>query len=150
MAQPTSESFDIATVFAHPLDDRQAATVYLRSIPVITFLGGELATLGDTKASVPASSSAEDPLVRASSVLERLQRLNASSDPGEIKVRWDEDQSAYIVAWGSEDLLRVDDETMLPDTTQDHGDDALQMAIGCVACWAMLRPLPRLKACPSP
>lgn len=128
MAQPPSESFDIATVFAHPLDDRQAATVYLRSIPVITFVGNELSSLSGTKSAAPANEAGQDPLVRANSVLAQLQRLSTIAEATEIKVRWDEDQKAYIVAWGNEDLIQVDNETMLPDTTQDHADDALQIA----------------------
>ncbi|MGF1570541.1 MAG: septal ring lytic transglycosylase RlpA family protein [Nodosilinea sp.] len=151
LAQP-SEDFDIATVFPHSFDGRQAATVYLHSIPVITFVGGELASLAESKGTSPTSTPAQvaDPLVDANTVLSHLQRLAANSPATEIIARWDEDQAAYLVAWGGEDLIRVTDQTFLPDTTESPAEDALQIANRLRRLLGDAPPLARVEGLPEP
>jgi rare lipoprotein A len=120
---------DLATVFPHALDENQAATVYLHSIPVITLVGGELATLGSSKTALEATTTPDlDPVSRANTIVARLSELAETSDPADIAARWDDQQQAYIISWNDEDLITVNSRTILPDTTQDAAEDTLQMA----------------------
>jgi rare lipoprotein A len=125
--QPISD--DLVAVFPHALDANQAATVYLRSIPVITLIGGELSTLGDSKeVDSPADEASQDPVVRANAIAERLIALAETNDPADIEARWLADQQAFVVAWEDEVLVTVNRQTILPDTTENPAEDVLQMA----------------------
>ena len=125
----------IAKVFPHVADDRQAATVYVRNIPVITFLGDavqadeaeqaatELRKLAATKVAPP---DADQPLWKANKLVAEFNQLNRAGrvNGEEIAVRWEDD--LYIIEHGEEVLVTVDDNVMLPDTTGAIAEDALQ------------------------
>ncbi|NJL48052.1 MAG: septal ring lytic transglycosylase RlpA family protein [Leptolyngbyaceae cyanobacterium SM2_5_2] len=122
---------EIVTVFPHALDNNQAATIYVRSIPVVTLIGDELTTLGGAKESQApdtASASETEPMVRASAITARLSELAESSDPADIQARWDTEQDAYVVSWQDEALFTVNSRTILPDTTRNPAEDTLQIA----------------------
>jgi rare lipoprotein A len=122
---------EIVQVIAHPLDNRQAATLYVRDIPVLTFVGQELSTLSDNKADDPAETVAveADPAVRAAEIATTIDTFHQSAGDAEaITARWDAEQEAYIVALGEIDLVTVNDETLLPDTTSHTATDTLQIA----------------------
>lgn len=120
---------DFATVYAHALDTHQAATVYIRSIPVITVIGDELSTLGESKAADHSPAAIEtDPVMQAQAIVDRLTELAAAGDPEAIQARWDSDQSAYLVSWNDQDLVAVNSRTILPDTTEDPAEDTLHIA----------------------
>jgi rare lipoprotein A len=122
---------EIATVFSHALDANQAATIYVRSIPVITLIGHELTTLGGSKETqeVDAAASTEtDPVLRANAIVARLSELSESSDPADIQARWDAEEEAFVVSWQDEDLFTVNSRTILPDTTRNPAEDTLQIA----------------------
>jgi rare lipoprotein A len=120
---------DQVAVLPHALDANQAATVYLRSIPVVTLVGGELATLGESKEAHSApTEAAQDPVVRANEIVERLLALAETEDPAAIEARWLPDQQAFVVAWEDEVLVTVNRQAILPDTTENPAEDVLQMA----------------------
>ncbi|MBD2426921.1 septal ring lytic transglycosylase RlpA family protein [Phormidium sp. FACHB-1136] len=122
-------SADLVAVLPHALDANQAATVYLRSIPVITLIGDELATLGESKATPSTTTEADrDPVDQANEIVDRLLALAETEDPADIEARWLADQQAFVVAWEDEVLVTVNDQTILPDTTQNPAEDVLQMA----------------------
>jgi rare lipoprotein A len=126
-----NQVFENADILAHSLEERQAATVYLRSLPVITFVGSEQPTDGGSKelhAATDGESAVVNPTVEASELLSYLQELDASSDATEIGARWDEEQEAFIVFWADQDLVIVGDRAILPDTTENPAEDALQIA----------------------
>jgi rare lipoprotein A len=119
---------DLTTIHAHALDNRQAATLFVNSIPVLTLLGGNLATSGDAKGLDGAEDIAPgpDPAVRASSIASTLVDLAADADANDIKVRWDDAQELYIIAWDDHELVAFNQQTMLAGTTDDPAEDALQ------------------------
>lgn len=124
-----SFSADLVTVLPHALDTNQAATVYLRSIPVMTLIGEELATLGESKQTqTPSAEASQDPVMRANAVVEQLLALSETQDPADIEARWLSDQQAFVVAWEEEVLVTVNRQTILPDTTENPAEDVLQMA----------------------
>jgi rare lipoprotein A len=127
----------IAKVFAHVADGRQAATVYVRNIPVLTYLGEEAAKAAPAAAKDPtelrklasAKSSPEaenHPLWKANQLASQLNQLNRSGKvKGEdISVRWQDDQ--YLIENGESLLVTLDKSAMLPDTTGAAAEDALQ------------------------
>lgn len=125
----------IAKVFAHIADGRQAATVYVRNIPVLTYLGDaaqadspeqdptELRKLATRKDS-PADES--QPLWKANKLAAELNQLNRKGEvKGEdISVRWKDDR--YLIENAGSVLATLDQSAMLPDTTGAAAEDALQ------------------------
>lgn len=151
-ARADIESDSIAKIQSHAWEGRQAATVYVRNIPVITFLDGSRSTNtqeGKTDANGSKASSElkiagegenpsdrkkssydrdqeTDPVWRASSLAARLNQLARNNvDPNRITVKW-EKGDRYMIQANGEDLVDINAKTMLPDTTSDDRLDALQ------------------------
>ncbi|HSM82513.1 MAG TPA: septal ring lytic transglycosylase RlpA family protein, partial [Nodosilinea sp.] len=146
----TGDILDAATVFPHAFDDRQAATVYIRSIPVITVVGDKLETLSASTTPAAIAPTPEAALGEANEILARLQDLAASGDTTAIAARWDKDDEAFVVAWGEETLLTIDEQTILPDTTNNPGEDALQIANRLRRLLGDAPPLARVEGLPEP
>ncbi|PZV07851.1 MAG: septal ring lytic transglycosylase RlpA family protein [Leptolyngbya sp.] len=145
-----SDTLETVTVFPHALDSRQAATVYIRSIPVVTLVGGELETLSASRGTVAVASDAQEPQQRADAVVSRLQELAADGDADAIVARWDSDEESFVVAWGEEPLITLDGETILPDTTENPGEDALQIANRLRRLLGDAPPLASIEGLPEP
>jgi rare lipoprotein A len=136
-AEPQSQSPRLADLVAdprltliqaHAFDSRQAATLYVRNLPVLTFLGNELATLADNKSlSNSAETPLPDPVSRATEVSSQLEQLYAAGSAESISVRWNADDEAYQVTLNGHTLVTVDQHTILPDTTENPAEDALQI-----------------------
>ncbi len=144
----------IVKIQPHDVGGRQAATVYVRNIPVITFLNPSPETTntkvreaGDSSSSASSQSKVAgakenpkagniasnssnqepDPVWRASSLAARLNQLARNNiDPNSITVKW-EKADRYIIQVNGEDLVNINAETILPDTTNDFSRDALQV-----------------------
>ncbi len=143
----------IAKIQSHDLGGRQAATVYVRNIPVITFLNAspeknaKIGETGDSQADARsqlkvadqkdnpkvgniasnAISVQADPVSRASSLAARLNQLARNNiDPNSITVKWEE-RDRYLIQANGEDLVNINAETILPDSTSDFSRDALQV-----------------------
>ena len=143
----------IVKIQPHELDGRQAATVYVRNIPVITFLNPSQETntkirstagtkadpsnqskVAGSKENSPAGNIASnstnqepDPVWRASSLAARLNQLARNNiDPNSITVKW-ETGDRYIIQANGEDLVNINAQNILPDTTSDFSRDALQV-----------------------
>ena len=133
-------------VHAYEIDGRRAATLYVKNIPVLTFLGTEVGSLsnGSDALSLAASNVSEslsvtpapagdildpdlelDPILRASTLGEKLD--SGEVDASEISVRWNEANKGYIVTLAGKDLISLDSRTVLPDTTENPAEDALQV-----------------------
>ena len=130
------EPSGITLVNAHVLEGRQAATVYVRNLPMLTFLGAELGNLEASitdklKKVVSADNPATlemEPVIQATSVGVQLNELYENGvDAHSIGVRWDTNQEKYIVTVAEEDLIVLNDQAMLPDTTRNAAEDALQL-----------------------
>jgi rare lipoprotein A len=149
------QTLDIATIFPHALDSRQAATLYLRSIPVVTLLGGELASLNPASADKSTALGAQpdgeqDPVLRAQVILDRLQQVAAEGNATAIQARWDSENEVFVVAWGDEDLFTIDEQTILPDTTGEPGEDVLQVANRLRRLLGDAPPLASVEGLPTP
>ena len=130
-------------VQAHPLDSQQAATLYVRDIPVLTFVGQMLGTTAEVavvpvrtlaaanadQPDVEVDSINRDPVIRATAIAARINQLSQGSfDPGTIQVRWDDQQDAYLIEAAETPLVAFGTATILPDTTGEPAQDALQAA----------------------
>lgn len=163
----------IAKVQAHTLDGRQAVTLYVRNIPVLTFVGTpssdsqavKLGTEASEAATTQASASADksystiatsseaqeadrtdapeadkvseqsetDPLWRASSLATKINQLNREGiDASKISVSWSATAKTagagdrYVIKVDENVLATIDAATILPDTTRNLEQDALQ------------------------
>lgn len=153
----------IARIYAHELNGQQAATVYVRNIPVLTFLGSDSVNLAaanqeansgikvasvqdnqetpnpdlqnsqfvsaDAKAddSAAASVNPNDPVWRATTIAARLNQLYRDSfDADALTAAWDGDRQRYEIRAGNEELVEIDNSTILPDSTQNPAEDTLQ------------------------
>lgn len=114
-------------VLNHSLDGREAATVYVRDLPVVTLVGNELANVTDSTSN-PDPSGTSEVLLRAQQLVSRLEQLSEVSDSSQISARWDDTQDAYLVSWAKEDLIAISDRAILPDTTGNLSEDTLQVA----------------------
>ena len=186
--QQASPDETITIIHAHELAGRHAATLYVRNIPVLTFLG-EAVTAGDRAAASPSASSAapkvanasagnqpistappdmkvgsiqnralpiaqtsvrsnlpsnalasaasaqpeadatdtHDPMWRATAIAARLNQLHHDNvDANTITAVWDEQQHCYMIKAGDEALVQMTDDTILPKTTQNPAEDALE------------------------
>ncbi|NJM97469.1 MAG: septal ring lytic transglycosylase RlpA family protein [Phormidesmis sp. RL_2_1] len=135
-------------IHAHTIDGRQAATLYVKNIPVLTFIGTEVSSLSNnsdvislaassdsltlqtsTSSSASASSSLldaeNDPVSRATRLGKQLD--SEGIDASEISVRWDEEREGYTVTLADQELIALDSRTILADTTDNEAEDALQV-----------------------
>ena len=145
-AELTPESNRNILVHAHEIDGRRAATLFVKNIPVLTFIGTEIDSLSNgsnavslaaNNLSVNLATGAEptgdvlnaalelDPVLRASTLGEKL--TSGEVDATALSVRWNEESDEYIVTLADEDLIALDSRTVLPDTTTDVAEDALQV-----------------------
>lgn len=153
-AKAEVERDPIAKVGIHEWAGRRAATLYVRNIPVLTFLAAnsDSSSSGSANnpnhhgvkvASNPATSTQpsdattavetadarrteQDPLWRATEVAAKINQLFLNSiDAKSIGVRW-EAGNRHLISINSEELVEIGEQTILPDTTGDAGQDALQ------------------------
>jgi len=128
---------------------RQAATLYIRNIPVLTFVGNSTekasraALIGSKQVKVasigklpsPDTNSLEavsnTPVERATKVAAKLNQLSQEGlNANEIAVRWKSNENSgdrYAVNINGEELVEINSETLLADTTKDPAIDALQV-----------------------
>jgi len=151
----------IATIYPHSLRGRQAATLYVRNIPVLTFLGTHSAAEA-TATPTPAASNAgvkvgstqdatheevgssvtrgrvspltstsipTDVVSQATAIAARVNQLYLNRFNAEtLTVRWDRNQQKYVIMAGNDELVAMNSDLILPDTTNDPARDALQAA----------------------
>lgn len=119
---------DFVQIISHSLEGKRAATLYVNDIPVLTFMGDELFALADKGVDSTAEDAVEPaPAVRAAAVglqLGQFQRVNGS--PEAILAQWDTELEGYVITLADSLLVHINDETILPDTTANFEQDALQ------------------------
>ncbi|MEO1621047.1 MAG: septal ring lytic transglycosylase RlpA family protein [Cyanobacteria bacterium J06632_3] len=173
-ANGDAENSDDVLVYPHTIDGRQAATLYVKDIPVLTFIGTEVDSLSNSSdavsfaaASLPTSDpeaalDAEsapagdilddklenDPVLRATSLGRQLDP--AQVDAAELSVRWHEETDGYIVTLADEDFITLDSRTILADTTEDPAEDALQVTNRLRRLIGEADPITEIEGLPEP
>lgn len=124
----------VTKIYPHTLDGQAAATLYVQNIPVLTFLGETLteektqttATLSATPVAM-ANLSDTEPVREAEAVAEKLsQWVRTVEDAQEIAVTWDKDLESYIIRASDQTLVTMGKNVILPDTTNNSTQDAVQ------------------------
>ncbi len=139
---------NLVRVIPHTLDANQAATLYVSDIPVLTFVGGAMATLADKEKEAP---NAVDPTERATETAIQLDEFyEAQGNPETITARWDAPTEGYVIALGDTVLVRIDDATILPDTTRNFEQDTLQAANRLRRLLGGAEPLTEVEGKPEP
>lgn len=137
-SQPTQQVSDqaaIAKIHTYEKDDRPAATLYIKNIPVVTFLGSDQADADAAKVATSKSQQPEettetsqDPVWRATTVAATINQLDREGiEASTIQVEWDKQRQSYVIKTDAAHILEMSELTILPKTTQDMGDDALKI-----------------------
>ncbi len=131
----------VTKIYPHMMDGQVAATLYVENIPVLTFLGETVTQplppdsvlSGKTPASVPVaqmsvvSLSETEPVRQAEAVAQKLSEwVRTPEDAKAIALKWDKDLETYIIAAHDQTLVVMGKEVILPDTTRNFTQDAVQ------------------------
>ncbi|MFE4107625.1 septal ring lytic transglycosylase RlpA family protein [Almyronema epifaneia] len=169
-ANASTQNQDFIRVLGHPLDTRQAATLYIHNIPVLTFLGATLDTTADKAVTagsrssandvnepseVPASGSdqafRDDPVIRATAVAARINQLTRNQlDASRITAHWDAAENAYVIKIDGNPLVSFDENLILPDTTSNPAEDTLQATNRLRRLLGAASPLTEIEGQPQP
>lgn len=131
----SSPSRAIAKNHNHDLSGRDAATVYLRGIPVLTFVGNLTTTTNSVKVAnltgvtqQSTTSNLSETAQQATTLAARLNQLHQKGfDANLIQVRWQPEEKAYLIYADKEHLLTLGDHTILPQANQDSQENALRI-----------------------
>lgn len=135
----------IAKIYSYHQGNYPAATLYVRSIPVITFLSSphsSTTTVSDyqfptsepiivaasqVSGAIGTNQLPQDPAWQATQVANRLNQLQQDNvDAHTIGVRWDEASESFAITVGEQQLVAINEQTTLPDTTGNLAEDARQ------------------------
>jgi rare lipoprotein A len=166
----------VAVMQSYEANGRQMATLYVRNIPVLSFLGGEAseAPASNPEVKLPGADSnevlvsqrrqsievkpnaapAEDPnspAVRATALAAQVNQLHRNGvDANSIRAVWDEPKQRYLVKVGEDTLTAIDPATILADTTGDAKQDVLQAANRLRRLLGNAEPLTEVEGEPRP
>ncbi|GBF79440.1 RlpA lipoprotein [Aphanothece sacrum FPU1] len=124
---PTSEN-QMATLELHRWKYQLAVTVKVSQIPVITFLGSR-ADLAQLQHSDNPSKVESQAIIRGKALVARLNQLSQEQTfkSQSINVNINQDKRSYTITVNSQELIKLDQGTILPDTTNKLAADALQI-----------------------
>jgi rare lipoprotein A len=130
-ASPANSS--IANIQLHEQSGREAATLYVRGIPVITFLGTQPIQNSGVKVSTPNTPTPlavpASPVVQATVLAGQINQLQRDNfDARQIRVSWDAATQTYVIKANQRNLLTLNDYTLAPNASRDRSADALRVA----------------------
>lgn len=157
-------------IHSHIVNGRQAATLYVKNIPVLTFIGAEVNSLSNASDAVSLAAAdgaplslqtsaaragdilnselENDPVLRATSLGSQLG--SAEIDATALSVRWNADNDDYVVTLAGADLVSLDGRTVLPDTTDNPAEDALQLTNRLRRLLGDVQPVSEIEGRPQP
>jgi rare lipoprotein A len=109
-----SRNVQVTQVHTYSLADRQATTLYVRNIPFLTFLS-EKGTNADSSNSVQ----------KANAIAAKINQLILNKVDGS-QITVSQKVGSYVIRVNGEELVEMDGNTRLPDTTNNLSQDALQ------------------------
>ncbi|MDJ0715244.1 MAG: septal ring lytic transglycosylase RlpA family protein [Prochloraceae cyanobacterium] len=126
------EQNSIATVYSYQWGDEIASTLYVRGIPVLTFVSSADISINERtfREIAPRKESQQnnnDPIARARTVASSLNQLYGQDfDASKINVSWNEETKTYIIKIDEEKLVEVDRKTISAKGSQNLATDALR------------------------
>ena len=155
--KPIVEKKVSAQIVAHKLAERSAATVYIRQIPVLTFLGNSPVASNKTPELAANKLTGESqyqqhtnsPVQKANLLADRINQLVQSNvDANNITVNWKgekksgaaqgfQNKSSFVKHYQNDiftikandfELVEIDENTVLAGSTKNLAEDALQAA----------------------
>jgi rare lipoprotein A len=103
----------ITKINAYTSNDKPTATLYVKELPIISFLGNQGST---------------DPMTRATAIAAKINQLKEMQfDANKIVVSKKENCDCYSIKADQQELLEINSRTILADSTQNLGNDALQV-----------------------
>ncbi|MBE9222474.1 septal ring lytic transglycosylase RlpA family protein [Cyanobacterium stanieri LEGE 03274] len=107
----TIQEFLTSKLYSHQWQSQQAVTLHFQNIPLLTFVGNDQGEIN----------------ARAREFASRLDQLHQQqADANKIAVRWDSQRAEHLIQYDQEDLIALNDGTILPDSTTNAQNDALQ------------------------
>ncbi|MEO0539318.1 MAG: septal ring lytic transglycosylase RlpA family protein [Cyanobacteria bacterium P01_A01_bin.105] len=133
---------ELVRTIEHPLDDVMATTLYLRDIPLLTFVGPE----------APQSEAQTTDSARlASTFSERIDQMHGTGlDASTISARWNADDEQFEVMVGDEFFVTLDEQVTLPDSTGDVAEDTLQVTNRLRRLLGEMEPMTEIEGRPAP
>jgi rare lipoprotein A len=125
----SQDNIAIADIQPHAWKDgRLAVTLRVRNIPIMTFLGSnaDLAALSNNQ----DLTSPDNAMDRARAIADKINQLAQDPDfnAKNITIEVDQKSRTYLIQVNKDTLVRLDKNTVLPDTTRNLSKDTLQMA----------------------
>ncbi|MGD1857833.1 MAG: septal ring lytic transglycosylase RlpA family protein [Leptolyngbyaceae cyanobacterium] len=120
--QTVSRSTTAVRVNAHKHEDRQAATVFVENIPVLTYISPK-ATADTVSGWIQTSEDAAGVIADAVTLASELELMRNQADA--LTARWND--GSYVVMAGDSPLVTLSDTVQLPDTTDSEAEDVLQV-----------------------
>lgn len=117
----------IAKIHAYEKSGRPAATLYVRNIPVVTFLGTEKSAETEKVATTKSETAQpeanqQDPVWRATTIAAKINQLDRDGvDANNIKVIWDKERESYVIKTSDAHILEMSELTILPKNYQGYG-----------------------------
>lgn len=119
-----SRSTTTVRVIAHQHENRQAATVYIKNIPVLTYIDSAEA---DAPVSgwvqTTAVETTDGVLADAATISTKLEQMYGQETA--FTAHWKE--GSYVVMAGDSPLVTLGDNVQLPDATDNEAEDVLQV-----------------------
>ncbi|MEL6249875.1 MAG: septal ring lytic transglycosylase RlpA family protein, partial [Cyanobacteria bacterium J06627_15] len=144
----------LSQVISHSLDETQAATLYLRDIPLLTFVGSEPAgpdSIDKAEDSGTAAVTPTDPAVRANAFADQIDEMyQAGIDAETISARWSTDDERFEVMLDDTVLVVLNDQVTLPDATGNIAEDTLQVTNRLRRLLGNAEPLTEIEGRPAP
>lgn len=125
----------LTALFPHTVGTSTAATLYVRNIPVLTFLAESSSPAAsidtgfitpDQVLSGEIATAPDHPLARAATVAQKIDQLPPET-AAQLTLKWNGETKAYWVMSGEEAIAAIDAQHILPDTTKNWDQDALQV-----------------------
>ena len=123
--QTSLRSATAVRVNAHAYESRQAATVYVRDIPVLTYVDqADTAEITSGWLSLEADMAAgTDAITSAAKMAVKLQEMKGNEV--DITAQWE--AGSYVVMAGETPLVTLGETIQLPDATDNQAEDVLQV-----------------------
>lgn len=147
----------IAKIETHTWNQRPAATLYVGDLPILTFIESassnsvQPASSNAVKVATPSSVAKDDPIWQATTAAAQLNQLYQNRlDADTINVRWDSDRQQYIIQANNQELIALNNNIILPDSTKNPAQDALQATNRLRRQMGNAAPLKQVEGLPQP